>query len=339
VKPSAAARVFLQWEAFLVLLLVAVYGLGTYLSPHFLGAGNQADILATQMERALIVLPVTLIIIAGEIDLSVSSIAGLASAVLAVTMLAGVPFGLGLMAAVATGCVAGAVNGVLIAYFNLPSMVVTVATLALFRGIAFIILGGEAVASFPAWFTDFGFERIGRLPLPRTLLLFLPVAILCGVLLHGTIFGRRLFALGARPEVARFSGIPVRRMKLVLYILSGAASAVAGLMLAARISSARADNATGWELTIIAAVLLGGVSIYGGKGTIIGPIIAVMIFGCLGNALGLANLSTQLLQIIIGAILVASVLLTNLLARRRRRRPHGPHGEQEPRSQPAAEHG
>jgi rhamnose transport system permease protein len=282
---------------------------------------------------------VTLIIIAGEIDLSVSSIAGLASAVLAVTMLAGWPFELGLVTAAVTGCIAGAINGLLIAYLNLPSMVVTVATLALFRGIAFIILGGDAVATFPQWFTDFGFERIGRLPLPRTLLLFVPVAILCGVLLHGTVFGRRLFALGAKPEVARFSGVPVRRMKLTLYVLSGVTSAIAGLMLTARISSARADNATGWELAIIASVLLGGVSIYGGRGTLIGPIIAVVIFGCLGNALGLANLSTQLLQIIIGAILVASVLLTNALVRRRAHRAHGATTRREPHSQPAPEHG
>jgi rhamnose transport system permease protein len=305
----------LRWEALLLALLVVVYGLGAWLSPYFLGAGNQSDVIATQMERALVVLPLTLLIIAGEIDLSVSSIAGLASSVLAVCMLAGLPFGVGLAAAFAAGCAAGALNGVLVAYFALPSMVVTVATLALFRGIAFIILGGEAVTGFPAWFTDLGFERIGRLPLPWTLAIVLPIACAYGLLLHWTIFGSRLFALGAQPEVARFSGVPVRRMKLTLYLLSGLTSALAGLMLTARISSARADNAAGWELPVIGAVLLGGVSIYGGRGTIVGPLIAVWIFGALGNALGLANLSTQLLQVIIGIVLVASVLLTNFLAR------------------------
>ncbi len=311
-------RILLRWEVLLLVLLLLVYALGARLSPYFLSLGNQADAIAAQMERALIVLPMALIVIAGEIDLSVASVAGLASAFLAVVMGAGAPFPVALVAALLLGCAAGLVNGVLVAYLALPSMVVTVGTLALFRGIAFIILGGDAVTSFPDWFTTFGFERIGRLPLPWTALLFVPLAVAFGVLLHATAFGRRLFALGSQPEVARFSGLPVKRVKLVLYMLSGTMAALAGLVLTARISSARADNATGWELAIIAAVLLGGVSIYGGKGTLLGPIIAVFIFGGLGNALGLANLSTQLLQIIIGGTLVASVLVTTMLQRRAR---------------------
>jgi rhamnose transport system permease protein len=322
---SAVRRLILRWEALLVVLLVLVYALGARLSPYFLSSGNQADAIASQMERALVVLPMVLIIIAGEIDLSVASIAGLASAVLGVLMGAGVPFPLALVFAVIVGCAAGLLNGVLVVHLGLPSMVVTVGTLALFRGMAFILLGGQAVTSFPEWFTTFGFERIPGLPLPWTILLFIALAVGAAVLLHATTFGRRLYALGLRPEVARFSGVPVKRMKVLLYMLSGAVGAVAGIVLTARISSARADNATGWELAIIATVLLGGVSIYGGKGTILGPVLAVFILGGLYNALGLANVSTQLLQIIIGAILIASVLLTNVLfGRARSSRPGAP---------------
>jgi rhamnose transport system permease protein len=321
---AAVTRVLLRWETLLLLLLVLVYVIGTFLSPYYLSSGNQADAIAAQMERALIVLPMVLIVIAGEIDLSVASVAGLASAALAVQMNAAIPFPLALLLTLVVGCCAGFVNGVLVAYLGMPSMVVTVGTLALFRGMAFILLGGEAVTSFPAWFTGFGFDRIDHLPLPWTITLFIPLAIAATVLLHATGFGRRLYALGLRPEVARFSGVPLKRMKLLLFMLSGTIAALAGLVLTARISSARADNATGWELAIIATVLLGGVSIYGGKGTMIGPILAVFVLGGLYNALGLANVSTQLLQIIIGIVLVASVLVTNALRGRTQANRHEP---------------
>ena len=308
-----SAPPFAGREALLLVLLVLTYALGIWLSPFFLSAGNQADMLSAQMERALIVLPMALLIIAGEIDLSVASIAGLAGTVLAIQLGAGVPFVPALLGSLLAGCAAGALNGVLVAWVGLPSMIVTVGTLALFRGLSFVLLGSEVVTSFPAWFTTFGFDRIGHLPLPWTIVLLVPIALVLGILLHATTFGRQLYAMGLQPQVARFSGVPVRRIKLGLYILSGGISALAGLVLTARISSARADNATGWELAVIAAVLLGGVNIYGGKGSLLGPLIAVWIFGALSNALGLANLSTQLLQVIIGAILVASVLLPNLL--------------------------
>jgi rhamnose transport system permease protein len=302
----------LRWEAFLVLLLAAVLILGAQWSPYFLDSGSQASAISVQMERALIVLPMVLVIIAGEIDLSVASVAGLSGAVFGVLIQDNVPFAIALLIPLLVGCAAGALNGTLVAYVRLPSMVVTVGTLALFRGMAYIVLGPDAVTTFPEWFTTFGFGNVDGLPIPWTLLLFVPLAVLFGLLLHSTTFGRRLYALGAKPDVARYSGVPTKRIKLSVYMLSGAMAALAGLVLTARISSARADNATGWELDIIAMVLLGGVSIYGGKGSILGPVLAVFILGELGAAFGLANVNAQILQIVIGAVLIASVLATNV---------------------------
>ncbi len=305
----------MTWEALLVLLLLVSSVIGTVLSPYFLTGFNFYALTSNVMEIAIMALPMTLIIIAGEIDLSVASVLGLSSVVLGLLWERGNPMWLAIGVALLVGLVAGCLNGLLITRLALPSLVVTIGALALFRGLAYVVLGDQAVSDFPTAFTNFGFSTIPNTELPWSGLIFAILAVIFVVVLHFSRLGRQLYAIGNNKEAARFSGINVGRVKLVLFMLSGVMAALAGVIFTARFSSARPDNAVGFELDVVTVVLLGGVNIFGGRGSLLGVVLAIFIIAVLQNVLGLLNISGDIQSLAIGLLLILSVLGPNLARR------------------------
>lgn len=315
------------WETTLAVLVIAALLGGGLLSPDFLTTQNISFLTANFSEILLMALTMTLLVIVAEIDLSVASILGLCSAVLGVLFAAGVPMPLAILAAFVTGGLAGLLNGVLVTRLGLPSLAVTIGTLALFRGLAYVLLGDRAIAEFPAAYTNFGFGTVPGTLIPIPIALGIVLAIVTAVILHATPFGRSLYAIGANEVAARFSGLRVERTKLLLFVLSGLMSALAGIVYTFRFASARGDNATGFELGVIAAVLLGGISIFGGRGSVVGAVLAVFLIGLINGALTIVDVSNEILTIVTGLLLIGSVLVPNLVARfqaaRQRRRLRG----------------
>jgi rhamnose transport system permease protein len=305
----------LQWEVLLVIVLVLSLVLGRVLSPVFLTGANLSNVLADLTEIALMALPMTLIIVAAEIDLSVASVLGASSALMGVLWHMGLPMPVVIVLVVIAGALAGLLNGLVIVKLNLPSLAVTIGTLALFRGLAYVLLGDQAVADFPAGYTAFGMDTLGASFIPLPFVIVIVGAVAFTVLLQSTAFGRSLYAIGANPTAAAFSGIEVAKIRLRLFVLSGAMSALAGVVYTLRFTSARGDNGEGFELSVIAAVLFGGVSIFGGRGSMIGVLLSLLIIGVLKNALTLDDVSSETLTVVTGVLLLASVLIPNLVAR------------------------
>jgi rhamnose transport system permease protein len=207
--------------------------------------------------------------------------------------------------------VAGAINGLLITRLGLPSLAVTIGTLALYRGVALILLGPRTVANFPAVYTNAGTTAIPHTDLPYSIGIFIVLAVIFAIVLHATPFGRSIFAMGDNAEAASFSGIRVKRIKTSLFVISGLASALAGVLLTFRLNTAVQDNGTGLSLDVIAIVLLAGVSIFGGKGSIGGVFLAVLAFAGLQNALLLTNFNQEATGLVTGGLLLASVFVPN----------------------------
>ncbi|WHT16431.1 ABC transporter permease [Crossiella sp. CA-258035] len=306
-------REFLRWETALVVLLLVVAVTGQLSTGgSFLAGGNLFYLGLDIGEIALIALPLTLVVVAGQIDLSVASVLGLSSALVGALWNAGWPLETILPFVVVVGAVCGAVNGLLVTRLGLPSLAVTIGTLALYRGLALVVLGDTAVADFPASYTAFGSAPVPGTDIPYPIALAAVLAVLFGITLHASSFGRSVFAIGANEEAARFSGIRVKRVKLVLFVLTGAVAAVAGIVYTFRFSSARADNGSGLELAVVAAVLLGGVSIFGGRGSLFGVLAGVLLLGGLRNLLILRDTSTEVLTIVTGLLLLVSVLAPSI---------------------------
>ena len=302
-------RVFARWETLLVVALLLLIVLGNALSPFFLTAGNFGNLIAALMEVAIMALPMTLIIIAGEIDLSVESMAGLASALLGFMWAAGVPMEVAIPVVLVVGIVGGLLNGFLVARGRLPSLVVTLGTLALFRGLALIVLGPRGVSDFPPGFTEIGFGHVPGTDIPWPFVIFLALALVLGVVLHRSWVGRQVYAIGKNTGAARFSGVRVARVKVALFVLTGLIAALAGVILTSRLSTSRADAGQGMTLTVVTVVLLGGVNIFGGSGTIPGVVLAVLVVAVMQNALRLAGVSVDVQSIALGLLLIVSVVV------------------------------
>lgn len=307
-------RLLLSREAGVIALVVIVTMWGYSNVPYFGDTQTLTYLLLDMTTILLIALPMTLVIITGEIDLSVASVAGLSSAVLGLLQEHGVGMALSCVIALLVGLVCGAFNGFLVAYVGLPSLAVTIGTLALYRGIAVGLLGTTAVTSFPSSWTDQMSNVLGATGIPTVILLFVVLAVVFILLLHFTPFGRGIYDIGLSSEAAQFSGVNVKHTKLLLFMFTGVVSALAGIYFTLRFGSARGDNATGLELQVIAAVLLGGVSIFGGRGKLPGVIAAVLLIGVISSALRLQGVTINVISIIIGLLLVLSVLSTTVLA-------------------------
>ena len=303
----------LRWETLLVGLFLCTLVLAINFAVDFVSAVNFSQATTQIMEKAIVALALTLIIVVGEIDLSVASMMGLASAVLGRLLLLGVPLGPAIAICLLVGALGGLVNGLLVTRLGLPSLVVTLGTLALYRGLAFVVLGSEAVSEFPPFVTEFGFGSVPRTLLPWSFVVFVVLLIPFMVVLHRSWIGRQLYAIGNNEQAASFSGVRVNRLKVWLFVTSGLLSALAGLIYTGRLSSARADNALGFELDVITAVLLGGVSVFGGRGTLFGVVVALFLIAIIRNALGLADYSGEIQSIAVGGLLIFSVLATNAL--------------------------
>jgi rhamnose transport system permease protein len=332
-SPDLSARRLLgrltSWDAAIIGVLVLFVVVASFTVDNFASTRNFSFLVLDLAPIALMALPMTLIIVTGEIDLSVASTLGLASAVMGAMWEGGLPIETIIPVCVLLGAVLGAVNGTFVTVFGLPSLAVTIGTLALYRGLAFVVLGDRAVAEFPESYTDLVTGRIGDTGIPLLLIPLVVLGLVFAVVLHVTPLGRSLFSIGANAEAARFSGTRVTRVKFWLYVVSGAVAALAGVLWTLRYSSARADNGTGLELAVVAAVLLGGVSIFGGRGTLWGVIAGALLLTSLQNALRLADVSNEALSVVTGLLLIVSVLAPNLAsnshaALRRRRRPDPP---------------
>jgi rhamnose transport system permease protein len=318
--------VFGRWETLLVGLLVVAAIAGQAISPEFLTADSFTTGSLDLSEVALMALPLAMVIIAAEIDLSVASVLALSSAVMAYLWNHGQPIETIIPICILVGALCGAFNGLLVTRLGLPSLAVTIGTLALFRGLAFVVIGDESVTDFPTVWTDRAFGNFAGTFVPNTIALFAVLAVAFAVALHATPFGRSIYAIGANEEAAYFSGLRVKRIKLILFILSGSVAALAGVVISLRNSTAAANVGLGFELTVVTAVLLGGVSIFGGRGTIAGVILALFLLGGIQKALLLSeSISSYWVQIVTGALLVGSVLGPNVASRvadARRRRSH-----------------
>ncbi|MCY7402724.1 MAG: ABC transporter permease [Nocardioides sp.] len=310
----------LWWRAlvtreFAVIALTAVVVVYSILNvPNFDGPLTLKFLLQDIAPILLIALPMTLIIVTGEIDLSVASIVGLSSVLLGVLHDGGLSIPVAALLALLAGAACGALNGFLIAYVGLPSLAVTIGTLALFRGVAVGLLGTKAVTEFTERWTDLATGTIDSTSIPLVMIPFVVLAIGFSLLLHFSTFGRGVYDIGLNDEAAHFTGVDVARTKLILFVLSGVVSAFAGIYYTLRFGSARGDNATGMELQVIAAVLLGGVSIFGGRGRLHGVIAGVVLIGVIASALRLLSVTVNITNIIIGLLLVASVIATPLLS-------------------------
>ena len=293
-------------------LLVVAYSVANV--PNFDSPLTLKYLLQDTAPILLIALPMTLVIVTGEIDLSVASVMGLSSVLLGVLHEGGMSVPAAAGVALLAGVVCGALNGFLVAYVGLPSLAVTIGTLALYRGLAVGLLGTKAVTEFTEGWTDLATGTLGSTRIPMVMIPFLVLAIAFALLLHFSTFGRGVYDIGLSSEAAHFTGVNVARTKLVLFILSGLVSAFAGVYYTLRFGSARGDNATGLELQVIAAVLLGGVSIFGGRGRLHGVIAGVVLIGVISSALRLEGVTVNVTNIIIGLLLVVSVISGSVLA-------------------------
>ena len=309
-------RLVMTREFAIIALLIAVFTYANGTVPNFDGPLTLYYLFLDTAPILMIALPMTLVIITGEIDLSVASVMGLSSVVVGILH---ADFGLSIpvagVIAILVGTLCGAFNGFLVAYVGLPSLAVTIGTLALFRGLAVGLLGTDAVTDFPEKWTDLAKERLvegGSYPL--VLIPCVALAVIFAVLLHFSTFGRGVYEIGLNDEAARHAGVNVELTKFWLFVMAGAVSAFAGIYYTLRYGSARGDNAEFYELRVIAAVLLGGVSIFGGRGALHGVIAGVLLIGVLSSAMRLELVSTNITNIVIGGLLVLSVISTSFLS-------------------------
>ena len=294
-----------------MLVAITIFIANSFASPYFLNAWNLSDATFNFTEKAMIAFAMALLIISGEIDLSVASIIALAST----AMGAAAQIGLGteslILIGLTVGLICGATNGILVTRFGLPSIVVTIGTMSLFRGISFIILGDQAYRGYPQDFAYFGQGYVWWV-ISFEFVLFSILAVLYGIILHMTNFGRAVYAIGNNPTGALFSGIRVNRVKFILFLLTGLMSGVAAICLTSRLGSTRPSIAFGWELEIVTMVVLGGVNILGGSGSTPGVIIAAFVMGLVTFGLGLLNVPGIVMSIVIGALLISVIALPRL---------------------------
>jgi rhamnose transport system permease protein len=315
--PSAGTNSFvkkylMRWEAILFLILVIVNIFNALISPYYSVTGILG---ATRdfMDKTFIVFPMAMVILIGEIDISVAATVALSSVVMGVSYNAGngVPMIVAILIGLSVATICGFINGLVLTRFNeLSPMIVTLATQTIYRGLAYVILEDQAAGSFPTWFQYFGWGSVG--PIPFILICFIVCAVIFTLVINKTKFGRRIYAIGNNREASRFSGIKVEKTRLIIYTLVGLMAGITAVFLTSRMSSTRPNIALMYELDIISMVVLGGISTSGGKGRVSGAIISIFIVGLLKYGLGLVNISSQILMIIIGLLLVISVMTPNL---------------------------
>jgi len=298
----------MSWETLLAAVAIAIFITNSFASPYFLDAWSLSDLTFNFTEKAIIALAMALLIISGEIDLSVAAIIALASTMMGMALQAGADTPLLVLIGIGTGLVCGAFNGLLVTGLGLPSIVVTIGTMSLFRGVAYIILGDQAFKGYPASFAFFGQGYVWWV-ISFELVLFVAAALVYWLVLHRTSFGRRVFAIGNNPVAAAFSGVRVGRVKFILFCLTGVMAGIASVLITSRLGSTRPSIAQGYELEVITMVVLGGVSILGGAGSILGVVLAALIMGMVTFGMGLLNVPGIVMSIFIGLLLIIVIAL------------------------------
>ncbi|ANK94715.1 MULTISPECIES: ABC transporter permease [Rhizobium] len=307
-------RIVASWEVLLFGVAVLIFIFNSLASPYFLDAWNLSDATFNFTEKAMIAFAMALLVISGEIDLSVAAIIALASTAMGAAAQLGIGTPGLVLIGLGTGLTCGIFNGVLVSVLKLPSIVVTIGTMSLFRGISYIVLGDQAYGKYPADFAYFGQGYVVWV-FSFEFVLFIVLAILFAILLHATNFGRQVYAIGNNDFAARFSGIPVERVKFILFLLTGIMSGIAAVCLTSRLGSTRPSIAQGWELEVVTMVVLGGISILGGSGTIGGVVIAAFVMGLVTFGLGLLNVPGIVMSIFIGLLLIITIAIP-IVARR-----------------------
>ena len=311
---ALAGRLLVRWETLLVVAIIAVGIWSVTLSPFFFTRANLLDLVTPYVYIGLMAFGLAFVVITGEIDISVASILAASIVCFAQIFAAGVNVWVAALIGLAIAAGLGLVNGLLVSLLNLPSLAVTLGTMAAYSGLAFVVLSGEGVATFPTGFTNLGGGYLANNELPVALLVMLGFALVLGVILHGTRFGRYLFAIGSNREAARLSGIPVARVRVTVFVISGLMAGIAGLVYVGYFGSARADAAQPALLDVVTAVVLGGVGIFGGTGSMLGVLLALILVAEVRNGMQLANLSGQLQNIVIGVLLLVAIIAGNLIA-------------------------
>ena len=302
-----------SWETLLLAVAIGIFVANSIASPYFLNAWNLSDATFNFTEKAMIAFAMALLIIAGEIDLSVASIIALASTAMGAAAQIGAETPILVLVGLGTGLICGAFNGLLVTRLGLPSIVVTIGTMSLFRGISYIVLGDQAYRTYPSDFAFFGQGYVWWV-ISFEFVMFAVIGLIYGLVLHKTNFGRAIFAIGNNPTSALFSGIRVQKVKLILFLLTGLMSGVAAICLTSRLGSTRPSIAFGWELEVVTMVVLGGVNILGGSGSIPGVVIAAFVMGLVTFGLGLLNVPGIVMSIVIGALLIGVIALPRLWA-------------------------
>lgn len=301
-----------KWESILVLFIFVSILLGWALSPHFLNTENLWSQSRSFIVIGFLALGLAPVVVTGNIDLSGESVLAICAVTLGLLYKQGINVWEACVVVVLLGSIIGLLNGVLTAVLGLPSLVVTLATLISFRGLAYVILEERPIAGFPDSFVALGNGNLGSTLIPQSLAAFGVVSLVIFVMLHLTIWGRRLYAIGANPASAAMSGVPVRAIQISAFVLSGALAGCASILLAARYNSVRADVATGLLLSVLTVVLLGGISIFGGSGNLGGVFLSLILVGLIQNGMSLANIAEEAQHLIVGALLIAAVIIPRL---------------------------
>lgn len=310
-KKEGIKRLF-QWEFFLVLIFVGINIMNACISPHYLSVSGLLTATSSFLEKAFIALPMAYVLVLGEIDISVGATVALSSVIMAESYnKLGLPMVVAVLICLLIGTLCGWINGMILTRFTeLAPMIVTLGTMILYRGVATMILENQASGGFPEWFSELYWGSIGEVP--YMLIFFVVCAVVFGIVLHKTTFGRRLYAIGSNRTASNYAGIQVQKTRLLVYTITGLFAAVTAVFLTSRMGTTRPNIAEGYELDAISMVVLGGITTQGGKGRFPGVIIAIFIIGFLRYGLGLINVPSQAMLIIIGALLIITVMIPNL---------------------------
>lgn len=314
-RKKTLRSVLLRWETLLIVLFIAVNVMNASISKNYLSVGNLFTAISTFLVRGFIAMPMAYILVLGEIDLSVGSTVALSATLLGVSYNAGLPMGVSILIALAAGALCGAVNGLILTLFTeLSPMIVTLGTMTLFRGVAEIILGSTSTGGLHncTWFYDIYYAKLGAVP--YIFIVFCILAVIFGFTLHKTTFGRHIYAIGSNRVAASYAGVPVQRVRMICYTLIGLICGISAVFYSSWMGTIRSDIATGYELEAISMAVLGGISTVGGKGNFPGTVISIFTIGLLRYGLGLANVNTQTILMIIGGILILMVMLPNVIS-------------------------
>lgn len=309
-KKLSLKNFIFQWEFLLLIILLAIIIMNSVLSPNFLKINTIFNASKQFLDKGFIVLPMTLVLLLGCIDISVGSLAAFTSVIIGFSFQLGIPMVLSICIGILLGAICGILNGFLVSTFDdVPPMILTLGAMGIYRGLSYILIENNSISGFPLWFSNLSWGDFFGVPI--ILIAYLIFCIIFIWILHKTALGREIYSIGFNKKTSFFSGIKVKKNIIVVYCLLGIMSAICGIFLMSRMSSVRADIAVGYELEVIAMVVLGGVSTSGGVGKMFGPIISVFIIGFLRYGLGLINVSSQVITLIIGLLLVGSVLISN----------------------------